>query len=119
MLQRIGTGMALSLISMVIAALVEMKRLKTAREFGLVDQPNARIPMSLWWLVPQYVLFGVADVFTMVGLQEFFYDQVPDALRTLGLALYISIFGIGSFISGFLISVINKTTSRGGESWFS
>ena len=104
---------------MVIASLVEMKRLKTAREFGLVDQPNARIPMSLWWLVPQYVLFGVADVFTMVGLQEFFYDQVPDALRSLGLALYMSIFGIGSFISGFLISVINKTTSRGGESWFS
>ncbi|THU46009.1 hypothetical protein C4D60_Mb09t00430 [Musa balbisiana] len=119
MLQRIGTGMSLSLVSMVIAALVEMKRLKTAREFGLVDQPNARIPMSLWWLVPQYVLFGVADVFTMVGLQEFFYDQVPDALRSLGLALYMSIFGIGSFISGFLISVINKTTSRGGESWFS
>ncbi|CAL9109520.1 unnamed protein product [Musa textilis] len=119
MLQRIGTGMALSLVSMVIAALVEMKRLKTAREFGLVDQPNARIPMSLWWLVPQYVLFGVADVFTMVGLQEFFYDQVPDALRSLGLALYLSIFGIGSFISGFLISVINKTTGGGGESWFS
>ncbi|KAJ8499522.1 hypothetical protein OPV22_010074 [Ensete ventricosum] len=119
MLQRIGTGMALSLISMMIAALVEMKRLKTAREFGLVDQPSATIPMSLWWLVPQYVLLGVADVFTMVGLQEFFYDQVPDALRSLGLALYLSIFGIGSFISGFLISVINKTTGRGGDSWFS
>lgn len=102
----------------VIAALVEMKRIKTARDFGLVDQPKAAIPMSLWWIVPQFVLFGVADVFTMVGLQEFFYDQVPDTLRSLGLALYLSIFGIGSFISSFLISVIDKATKSSGDGWF-
>ncbi|KAJ0973202.1 hypothetical protein J5N97_021161 [Dioscorea zingiberensis] len=119
MLQRIGTGMVLSIISMVIAALVEIKRLQTAKDYGLVDEPQATIPMTLWWLVPQYVLYGIADVFTMVGLQEFFYDQVPDALRSLGLALYLSIFGIGSFISGFLVSVIDEVTGKDGQSWFS
>ncbi|KAA0043474.1 protein NRT1/ PTR FAMILY 5.10-like [Cucumis melo var. makuwa] len=119
MLQRIGFGMLLSIISMVIAALVEGKRLKTAQEYGLVDLPKAIIPLSIWWLVPQYILFGVADTFTLVGLQEFFYDQVPSGLRSIGLSLYLSILGIGNFLSSFLISAIEKLTSGDGkQSWF-
>ncbi|PRQ20394.1 putative proton-dependent oligopeptide transporter family, major facilitator superfamily [Rosa chinensis] len=120
MLQRIGTGMFFSIISMVVAALVEIKRLQTAKDYDLVDLPSATIPMSIWWLVPQYFLYGLADAFTMVGLQEFFYDQVPNELRSVGLALYLSIFGVGSFLSSFLISIIEEATSWAGHtSWFS
>ncbi|KAL5202195.1 hypothetical protein ABZP36_013147 [Zizania latifolia] len=118
-LQRIGVGIALSLAALVVAALVEMKRLSAARDTGVVDNPGAAVPMSLWWIVPQYVLLGAADVFTMVGMQEFFYDQMPVALKTLGLALYLSVLGVGSFISSFLISAIDGVTRRnGGTSWF-
>jgi solute carrier family 15 (peptide/histidine transporter), member 3/4 len=119
MLQRIGTGMVLSLIAVVVAALVEIKRLETAKEYGLVDKPDVPIPMSLWWMTPQYMLFGMADVFTIIGMQEFFYDQVPDALRSLGLAFFLSVLGVSSFISSFLISVIDKISSKNGKSWFS
>jgi peptide/histidine transporter 3/4 len=94
-------------------------RLKTAQEYGLVDLPKQTIPMSIWWLVPQYVLFGIADVFTMVGLQEFFYDQVPNELRSVGLSLYLSIFGVGSFLSSSLVSAIEEATGGDGrDSWF-
>lgn len=120
MLQRIGTGIVLSTLSMVIAALVEHKRLKTAFDYGLVDKPKVTVPMSIWWLVPQYVLIGVSDVFTMVGLQEFFYDQVASELKSVGLSLYLSIFGVGSFLSSFLISIVeNITGADGQDSWFS
>ncbi|XP_049360352.1 protein NRT1/ PTR FAMILY 5.10-like [Solanum verrucosum] len=120
MLQRIGTGIFLSILSMVVAAIIEKKRLQTALEHGLVDMPKATVPMSICWLIPQYILFGISDVFTMVGLQEFFYDQVPVELKSIGLSLYLSIFGIGSFLSSFLISVTENITGKDGQtSWFS
>ncbi|KAK3013732.1 hypothetical protein RJ639_008649 [Escallonia herrerae] len=119
MLQRIGTGIFFSVLSMVIAALVERKRLKTATEYGLINMPDATVPMSVWWLVPQYLMFGIADAFTMVGLQEFFYGQVPRELKSIGLALYLSIVGVGSFLSSFLISIIERITGDNGEGgWF-
>ncbi|KAG5601739.1 hypothetical protein H5410_033109 [Solanum commersonii] len=120
MLQRIGTGIFLSILSIVVAAIIEKKRLQTALEHGLIDMPKATVPMSICWLIPQYILFGISDVFTMVGLQEFFYDQVPVELKSIGLSLYLSIFGIGSFLSSFLISVTENITGKDGQtSWFS
>ncbi|CAA3000362.1 NRT1 PTR FAMILY -like [Olea europaea subsp. europaea] len=120
MLQRIGTGGFLSFLSMVIAGFVERERLKTAVEYGLVDMPKEIVPMSVGWLLPQYLILGIADVFTIVGLQEFFYDQVPNELKSIGLALFLSIFGMGSFLSSFLISVVEKATSGPRrDSWFS
>jgi peptide/histidine transporter 3/4 len=119
MLQRIGTGVFLSFLAMVVAALVEMKRLKKAQQYGLVDTPEVTIPMSAWWLIPQNVLLGAADVFTMIGMQEFFYDQVPSELRSVGLALFLSVIGVGDFLSSFLISIIDKATGGDGHySWF-
>ncbi|KAB5529908.1 hypothetical protein DKX38_019989 [Salix brachista] len=119
MLQRIGTGLFLSFLSMAVAALIEMKRLKNAQQYGLVDTPGVTIPMSFWWLIPQNVLLVAADVFTMIGMQEFFYDQVPGELRSPGLALFLSIIGVGSFLSSFLISIIEKATGGDGHhSWF-
>ncbi|XP_076920305.1 protein NRT1/ PTR FAMILY 5.10-like [Bidens hawaiensis] len=120
MLQRIGTGIFISTISMIVAAIVETKRLNIAREYGLSDDPNAMVPMKIWWLLPQYLLTGAGDVFTMVGMQEFFYDQMPSDLKSIGLALYLSVLGIGSFLSSFTISIVEKMTGGNGrDGWIS
>nr|CAB3478972.1 unnamed protein product [Digitaria exilis] len=96
-LQRIGAGMAVSGVAMAVAALVEGRRLRVAMDAGLVDRPDVALPMSLWWVVPQYVLLGVAAVLAEIGLEEFFYDQVPGAIRSVGLALSLSAMGAGSY----------------------
>lgn len=119
LLQRIGIGIFTSILSMTVAALTEMKRLQVAKDNGLEDMPHATIPLTIFWLLPQYILFGISDVFTMIGLQEYFYDQMPDTMRSLGIALYLSVFGIGSFLSSFYISILEELSSRGkNQSWF-
>ncbi|CAN8313257.1 unnamed protein product [Cochlearia groenlandica] len=118
MLQRIGAGMVLSTFNMVLAALVEAKRLRIAKEHGLIDKPDATVPMSIYWFVPQYMVLGMIEVFFLVGTQEFFYDQVPTELRSIGLAFSLSAMGLSNFLSGFLIVVIDSVTGRdGGDSW--
>ncbi|PRQ55392.1 putative proton-dependent oligopeptide transporter family, major facilitator superfamily [Rosa chinensis] len=116
-LQRIGVGLFLSIINMVVAALVEAKRVGVAREYNLMDNPKAMVPISVWWLLPQYFITGLSDAFTVIGLQELFYDQMPDAMRSLGAAAYISILGVGSFLSSFIISLVETITRNSGEPW--
>ncbi|KAM7464019.1 hypothetical protein LguiA_032140 [Lonicera macranthoides] len=113
-LQRIGIGMVFSVITMVVAALVERKRLSTVEE----DPLKSSISMSVFWLAPQFVIIGIGDGFTLVGLQEYFYDQVPDSMRSLGIALYLSVIGAANFLSSFLITIVDRVTEKSGKSWF-
>ncbi|KAK4488474.1 hypothetical protein RD792_004238 [Penstemon davidsonii] len=117
-MQRMGIGMVLSVIAMVIAAFMERKRLKISRNMEVV---SIEVPFSIFWLLPQYILLGISDIFTVVGMQEFFYSEVPTRMRTMGIALYTSVFGVGSYLSAILIMLIECLTSSGGnkDSWFS
>ncbi|KAL8093556.1 protein NRT1/ PTR FAMILY 5.4-like [Apium graveolens] len=119
MLQRLGIGIFLSMMLMVVAALVEAKRLGIAKKHGLIDSPKSIVPMSIWWLVPQYMLCGLTDVFAVVGMQEIFYDQVAEEMRSMGAAMYISTTGVGSFMSSGVISIVQIISSKNGngEGW--
>lgn len=119
-MKRMGIGMFLSVIAMVIAAIVETTRLKMSRQMGNLDSQSETVPLSIFWLLPQYILLGISDIFTVVGMQEFFYNEVPIRMRTMGFALYTSVFGVGSFLSAISISLVEIfTSSEGKHSWFS
>lgn len=117
MLQRIGIGIFLSMLTMVVSALVEAKRVKIAIDHDLLNAPKSVVPMRVWWLLPQYILCGLSDVFTIVGLQELFYDQMPEGMRSVGAAAHISIVGMGSFLSSAVISIVEAISARFGNEW--
>lgn len=98
-LKRIGIGMSLATVAMAVAAAVERRRLNTL--------PST---LSVFWLVPQFMIVGFGDGFALVGLQEYFYDQVPDNMRSLGIAFYLSVLGAANFLSSLLITVVDRLT---------
>lgn len=110
-LQRIGIGMVFSVATMIVAALVEKKRL------NVVEKDGSSLSMSVFWLAPQFIIIGLGDGFTLVGLQEYFYDQVPDSMRSLGIALYLSVIGAANFLSSFLITIVDHITEKRGKAW--
>ncbi|KAI3962243.1 hypothetical protein MKX01_030793 [Papaver californicum] len=114
-MQRMGFGLFLSVIAMSIAALVETQRIKISRR----EPNNSSAQLNIFWLVPQYIIMGMSEVFTIIGMQEFSYSEVPNKLKTLGMALPQGVFGVGSFLSAILISILDKATSDGKHSWFS
>lgn len=63
------------MLIMVVCSLVERRRLAVAKEHGVV-QSGAQVPLSIFILLPQFILMGTADAFMEVSKIEFFYDQV-------------------------------------------
>ncbi|KAL0409076.1 UNVERIFIED_CONTAM: protein NRT1/ PTR FAMILY 8.3, partial [Sesamum radiatum] len=113
-LQRMGIGLFLSVLCMSAAAVVETRRLAIAKELGVVDDPVA-VPLSIFWQIPQYFLLGAAEVFTFIGQLEFFYDQSPDAMRSLCSALSLLTTSLGNYLSSFILTVVTSLTTRGGQ----
>ncbi|XP_073037599.1 protein NRT1/ PTR FAMILY 8.1-like [Primulina eburnea] len=112
-LQRIGTGLFISIFSMVSAAIVEYLRL------GIVKRHNSygvkEAPISVFWQVPQYFIIGCAEVFTYIGQLEFFYEQAPDSMRSLCAALLLTTTALGNYVSSLLVTIVMDITTRNGK----
>ncbi|XP_039004846.1 protein NRT1/ PTR FAMILY 4.5-like, partial [Hibiscus syriacus] len=104
-LQRVGVGLVLSIISMGIAGIIEVKR----RDQAIKDPSK---PISLFWLSFQYGIFGLADMFSMVGLMEFFYKEAPLRMKSLSTSFAWLSLSFGYFLSGAFVDVINAVTKK-------
>ncbi|XP_073226183.1 protein NRT1/ PTR FAMILY 8.3 [Cicer arietinum] len=113
-LQRMGIGLFISVLCMSAAAVLEIKRLQLAKELGLVDEP-VPVPLTILLQIPQYFLLGAAEVFTFVGQLEFFYDQSPDAMRSLCSALSLLTTSLGNYLSSFILTMVTYFTTQGGN----
>ncbi|KAL7136301.1 hypothetical protein ABFS83_10G020600 [Erythranthe nasuta] len=115
-LQRMAIGLVISILAMAIAGTLEMIRLNMVRENNYYEFKH--VPLSIFWQVPQYFVIGCAEVFTFIGQLEFFYEQAPDAMRSLCSALSLTTAAFGNYLSTLLVSiVVHVSTRNGGPGW--
>ncbi|CAN0885777.1 Protein NRT1/ PTR FAMILY 5.2 [Linum grandiflorum] len=109
LLQRMGIGLVLQIITVVAACLAEQHNLTGKHD---------KLPLTIFILLPQFVLMGVADAFVEVARIEFFYDQAPQGMKSLGTSYFTSGLGIGNFVSSVLLrTVANVTKKHARRGW--
>lgn len=116
-LQRIGVGLFAVTFSMVAAALVEARRRHAAATDG------GRL-LSILWIAPQFLVFGLSEMFTAVGLIEFFYRQSLAGMQAFLTSMTYCSYSFGFYLSSVLVSLVNRVTSsssstagNGGGGW--
>ncbi|KAJ3674654.1 hypothetical protein LUZ60_005270 [Juncus effusus] len=123
LLQRMGIGIFLSMIAMVVSALVEVKRRNTANNhptLGVNPMGGAISSMSSLWMVPQLALLGLSEAFNLISQIEFYYKEFPEHMRSVAGALAFLNLAFGNYLSGFLVTIVHKTTgAEGRKNWLS
>lgn len=116
-LHRMGIGFVISILATLLAGFVEIKRKHVALTHGLINS-HQTIPISVFWLVPQYALHGIAEAFMSIGHLEFFYDQAPESMRSTAMALFWTAISVGNYVSTLLVTLVHKfSAGPDGSNW--
>ncbi|MED6198334.1 hypothetical protein PIB30_065409 [Stylosanthes scabra] len=110
-LRRIGIGLGVSIVALIVAGFVERKRLELASQ----NKSEETSSLSIFWQAPQYLLVGVAEAFIYVAQMEFFSSQTPDGVKGLGIGLSMSSSAVGSYVANIVLTMVMKITSRHGQ----
>lgn len=111
-LQRIGFGLFAATFSMIAAAIMEKRRRDSAVDSGKI--------LSIFWITPQFLIFGLSEMFTAVGLIEFFYKQSAKGMQAFLTAMTYCSYSFGFYLSSLLVSMVNKITSgSSNHGWLS
>ncbi|KAI3525028.1 hypothetical protein L1887_03699 [Cichorium endivia] len=102
---RMGIGLVISTLAMVISAIVEHLRRKSAIEQGIVNDPRGVVNMSAMWLVPQYCLHGLAEALSAIGQNEFYYSELPQSC-----SLFLLGMGVANLLASVILNIVEKLT---------
>ncbi|KAL5227668.1 hypothetical protein ABZP36_015933 [Zizania latifolia] len=120
-LQRVGLGLLLSALSVAWAGAFERYRRAYAIRHGFLPLFLSPMPgLSAYWLLIQYGLIGLAEVFCLVALLEFLYQEAPDAMRSLASAYAALAGGLGCFLATAINNAVDAITGdlqAGRPSW--
>jgi len=104
-LQRVFVGL-LSIAGMAAAKLVERHRQSTSRHGATI---------TVFLLMPQFVLVGAGEAFTYMGQLAFFLRECPKGMKTMSTGLFLSTCALGFFFSTLLVTIVDKVTGHGAH----
>ncbi|XP_017241010.1 protein NRT1/ PTR FAMILY 5.5 [Daucus carota subsp. sativus] len=122
----LGIGLALvtSILCCITAAKVETRRLKviSSKPDLLTDNPSkdTKISMSMFTLVPQYLLLGVFNGISYTCYEELFKTRYPSTMDKYIQYFTTGLTGIGIAASYLSVYIVGKVSENGGSktNWF-
>ncbi|XP_071723031.1 protein NRT1/ PTR FAMILY 5.5-like isoform X2 [Rutidosis leptorrhynchoides] len=115
----IATGMIISVLCCITSAKVETRRLNRIRVHGLVDKPDEMIPMSIFSLLPQFMLLAAVDGISNTSISSFFKHQTPESMHKYLGHFTKGVLGLGSMASVLSVYVGGKVSEKNDKpNWF-
>ena len=103
----------------IAAAKMKTMRLDVIRRHMSYDKTNEKIPMSIFLLLPQFLLTSALDKISEDTIDSYFTDQVPESVRCYLPFSLIGVIGAGTMGSALSVDVVGKISENGGKpSWF-
>ncbi|MEC8278709.1 MAG: hypothetical protein VX026_13395 [Myxococcota bacterium] len=128
MLDKIGTGLAISGIAMIAAAGIEFYRLAHVPPECYFGDPQCeanlspcqnlnnyhpgdilpqKSSVSIFWQIPQFVLVGIGEILAAITSYEFFFSQAPLEMRSVTQAGNMITNALGSWSTIPLVLIVN------------
>lgn len=108
---RIGIGIVMSILCMVVAGVVEKRRRELA-----IRQGSFTSPVHVLVLMPQFILSGLTEAFSAVAIMEFVTVQMPESMRSVAGSIFFLSLSIASYLSALIVNVIHTVTGRNRKS---
>uniref|UniRef100_A0A7N2M484 Uncharacterized protein n=1 Tax=Quercus lobata TaxID=97700 RepID=A0A7N2M484_QUELO len=108
-------AMLLSILCCITATKMETRRLDVIRRHCLHDKPIGKIPMSIFLLLPQYLLLGALDGISNFSIDYFLTDQFPASMKHYSRFFTNGAIGTGTMGSVLSVYVVGKVSESGGK----
>lgn len=112
-------SMIFAVLCCITASKVETRRIDAITDHGLLNKPDEKIPMSAFWLLPQYILLAGHDSIMENSISGFFSNEASSLMTKNILYMTQGITGMGIVGSVLSVYIVGRVSERGGRTnWF-